>query len=269
MAQPNRLFIKVHNGFPEHPKTAELSDKAFRHLIELWCFCSRNLNDGKLTETQLSKHLSKKTRQELVATGFIDETPDGPRMHDYLDHQQSAQQVADLHERRAQAGSKGGRAKANRVASANRVAKQTPSKSVADTDTDTDTDELASASSPGAEVVEVVTGEIVPDVPSAQDLVGEWIDHCAARPPGSVIGQVAKHIKTMLDEGIEVERVRAGLAEWNRKGVHPSVLPSVVHEVSNKRPSAGRPTSRNSEFQAQQERAMARAIERERQMGIR
>lgn len=146
MTKPMRLFIKVHNGFPEHPKTVELSDKAFRHLVELWCFCSRNLNDGRLTNGQAAKYLTNKTRRELVAVGFINEDADGIDMHDYLDHQQSAQEVSDLRERRAEAGSRGGKAKASRLASARGVAKQTPSKPVADTDTDTDTGEGASPS---------------------------------------------------------------------------------------------------------------------------
>ena len=81
----------------------------------------------------------------------------------------------------------------------------------------------------------VIVGEIVPESPTAQSLVGEWIDHCDAKPPKQVIGQVAKHLKAMLNEGIEPERIRAALAEWNRKGLHPSTLPSVVHEVANRR----------------------------------
>lgn len=72
------------------------------------------------------------------------------------------------------------------------------------------------------------------DEPSAQTLVGEWIDHCAERPPKQVVGQVSKHLKAMLDEGIEPERIRRALAEWNRKGLHPSTLPSVVHEIANR-----------------------------------
>ena len=52
MSGDYRLFIKIHNGFPEHPKTGGLSDRAFRNLIELWCYCSRNLTDGIVTKAQ-------------------------------------------------------------------------------------------------------------------------------------------------------------------------------------------------------------------------
>jgi len=69
---------------------------------------------------------------------------------------------------------------------------------------------------------------------STQTLVGEWIDHCQDRPPGRVIGQVSKELKQMLAEGIDPDRVRAGLVEWNRRGLHPATLPSVVHEISNR-----------------------------------
>lgn len=78
---------------------------------------------------------------------------------------------------------------------------------------------------------------------SAQTLVAEWIDHCQEQPPRSVIGQVAKQIKSLLDEGIEPDRLREALAEWNRKGLHPSTLPSVVHEIANRSADRGKPSN--------------------------
>ena len=95
--------------------------------------------------------------------------------------------------------------------------------------------------------------------PTAQTLVAEWIEHCAERPPNRVIGQVSKELKTLLGEGIQPERVRAALAEWNRKGLHPSTLASVVHEIGNRAPAARGQQATNDLF----DRAMARAIERE------
>ena len=88
---------------------------------------------------------------------------------------------------------------------------------------------------PSAAVVALRSGgdrEVTP-----QTLVAEWIEHCEQRPPGRVVGQVSKELKALLDEGIEPERVRAALAEWNRKGLHPSTLASVVHEITNRRPA--------------------------------
>jgi hypothetical protein len=135
----DRLFFKLHNGFPEHPKAFELSDKAFRQLIEAWCYCSRNLNDGQLTNAQFLKLFSAKSRKELLTVGFVKASSFGYEMHDYLEHQQSAEDVENRRNKRAAAGSMGGKAKANGLASAKQMPKQTPSKPVADTDTDTDT----------------------------------------------------------------------------------------------------------------------------------
>lgn len=70
---------------------------------------------------------------------------------------------------------------------------------------------------------------------SAQTLIGEWIDFCKSPPPGRVKGHVAKELKTMLDEGIAYEQVRAGLAAWAQRGNNPSSLASFVHEVGNPR----------------------------------
>jgi hypothetical protein len=100
---------------------------------------------------------------------------------------------------------------------------------------------------------------LVTEAPTAQTLVAEWIDHCEKRPPGDVIGQIAKNTKKLLDEGIEPDRVRAALAEWNRKGLHPSTLPSVVHEITNRRPAARGQAATNDLFDA----AMARAVARD------
>ena len=72
--------------------------------------------------------------------------------------------------------------------------------------------------------------------PTAQTLVAEWIDACGDRPPGQLIAQVSKQLKTMLDEGIPYPDVRRGLAAWQAKGIHPSSLPSVVHETRTRSP---------------------------------
>lgn len=101
----------------------------------------------------------------------------------------------------------------------------------------------------GVVVTELTTGEpttripqpVPPtagaEAPTAQELIGSWIDGCRRRPPGSVIAQVGKGIKAMLAEGIAPADVQAGLTEWARKSLHPSTLPSVVNEVMN-RPAA-------------------------------
>jgi len=81
---------------------------------------------------------------------------------------------------------------------------------------------------------------------TAQTYLAEWLDHCASRPPGSVVGQVGKQLKAMLAEGIDPADVRAGLAAWHVKGLHPSTLPSVVNELMNASPAQARASPNGS-----------------------
>lgn len=99
---------------------------------------------------------------------------------------------------------------------------------------------------------------VLPNAPTAGTLVGEWIEHCDERPPSRVVGQVSKELKALLGEGIEPDRIRRALAEWNRKGLHPSTLPSVVHEIANRAPAARGQQATNDLFDSAMQRAMAR-----------
>lgn len=138
-----RTYIRVHDGMADHPKIDALSDRAFRLLIESWCWCSRHLTDGRIPEPTWAKRGTPAARRELESAGLVEVAPDGSRiMHDYLEHQRSADEVAAMREQRREAGRKGGQAKAARLANAKRpakqVAKQTSSKSVASTETETE-----------------------------------------------------------------------------------------------------------------------------------
>lgn len=89
-------------------------------------------------------------------------------------------------------------------------------------------------------------GELIPLAApvTAQTLVAEWIEHCTTRPPGRMVGQVAKLLGEMLGEGLPATAVRAGLAQWHlaaiadANGRHPATLPSFVHAAANHRPAA-------------------------------
>lgn len=96
--------------------------------------------------------------------------------------------------------------------------------------------------------------------PTSQTLVAEWIHHCATKPPSRVIGHIAREVKQMLDDGIDYDQVRQGLAEWNGRDLHPSTLPSVVHGLGNRRPPM---TGKQAAEEAMWGRAYARAATRE------
>lgn len=102
--------------------------------------------------------------------------------------------------------------------------------------------------SPSPSPIPPTAGAVAPrdDEPAtAQTIVSEWIERCAKRPPAQVIGQISKHVKAMLSEGIDADDVRRGLAEWMSRDLHPSVLPSLVNSAMNARaaPSTGRTPS--------------------------
>jgi hypothetical protein len=83
-----------------------------------------------------------------------------------------------------------------------------------------------------------LAGAPSPPVPpiTAQTIVGEWIDCCAHPPPARVKGQMAREVRLLLEEGINPEAVRRGVAEWMTRDVHPGVLPSIVNNLMNGRP---------------------------------
>lgn len=123
MPKDIRRYITVHNGMPDHPKIAGLSDAGFRLLVTLWCWCDANETDGKVRRGVWDKKGRTKARSELLGEGLVVELPGGDmEVHDYLEHQRSADEIAALRLKRQQAGSKGGKttasAKANAQASA-------------------------------------------------------------------------------------------------------------------------------------------------------
>lgn len=127
MADP-RSFIKIHDNIEENPKVEALSDKAFRHLIGLWCYCSRNWTDGKVSGATMRRKTTPATLRNLIDAGLVERDGDDYQMHDYLEHQRSRAAMEELSAARAAAGKRGGEAKAKGLASA----KQPASKSVAE-----------------------------------------------------------------------------------------------------------------------------------------
>jgi hypothetical protein len=127
MARPNWEYIKVDVLLTENPKTGELSDKAFRTLMELWCWCGRNHTDGFVRDATWKTFGSKAAREQLLHVpygykhGFAERVEGGYRMHDYVGpdgHQRSKKEIDELSARRAAAGRKGGKSRSKTEASA-------------------------------------------------------------------------------------------------------------------------------------------------------
>ncbi|MGW5200779.1 hypothetical protein [Streptomyces spiralis] len=84
-----------------------------------------------------------------------------------------------------------------------------------------------------------------PEATSAQQLIAEYAAACAHRPPSGVLGHLGRETAKLIAEGIEPGHIRAGLALHRAKGLHPSTLPSLVHEAMNAtRAGLVRPESR-------------------------
>lgn len=66
-------------------------------------------------------------------------------------------------------------------------------------------------------------------------IIAQWIESQSQRPPGRVIGQLSKEIKTLLNEGHAFSEVLEATQAWSKKALHPSTLASVLHEVRNPR----------------------------------
>jgi hypothetical protein len=92
-------WIKIDDSFPNHPKVIGLSDKAFRIHISGLCYCGTYLTDGYVPMTAVAKWADEDMSVvvELVNADLWRDAvqENGFRIHDYLAHQTSKQQVED------------------------------------------------------------------------------------------------------------------------------------------------------------------------------
>ncbi|MFE5301671.1 hypothetical protein [Streptomyces sp. NPDC056632] len=71
---------------------------------------------------------------------------------------------------------------------------------------------------------------------STKALVAEYVRESAHRPPKDVVGLVGRQVKGLLEEGFDPEVIRGALGQLRVKGLHGSVLPSLVNEALNASP---------------------------------
>jgi hypothetical protein len=194
-----RTYVKVHDGLPDHPKVIEAGGEAGWLYICGLAYASRQLTDGVISK-RLVPRLTDGSKPEASASALVrvglwhegeHDCPDCPLagpdayvIHDYLEHQRSASEVADLRAKRAAAGQRGGKrsgesrratseAEANREASASAKAKQARSKN--EPETETETEERKELRRTSAK--------------SSDD------------PPREDVEQVCKHLATVIENG--------------------------------------------------------------------
>ena len=69
MPRDPRTFITLHDGMPEHHKIEALSDKAFRTLIDLWCWCSQHHRRRRARIRMAQTHNSPSARRATAEDG--------------------------------------------------------------------------------------------------------------------------------------------------------------------------------------------------------
>lgn len=85
-------WIKLDDKAPRHPKVASLTDRAFRWWIMALCYASEFLTDGILPPI-FWKRVPKNDRKELTGSGLWEFDDPNLRIHDYLGHQSSKEDV--------------------------------------------------------------------------------------------------------------------------------------------------------------------------------
>ena len=168
-----RTYVKVHDGLPDHPKIIEAGGEAGWLYICGLAYASRQLTDGVISK-RLVPRLTDGSKPEASASALVRvglwhdgehdcpscplAGPDAYVIHDYLDHQRSASEVADLRAKRAAAGQRGGRrsgesrraaseVEAKGEASASAKAKQARTKNEPETETETEEEQKNSRTS--------------------------------------------------------------------------------------------------------------------------
>lgn len=98
-------WFRVDDGFPEHPKLAELEHdpRLWAEALAVWmaagCYCNRNLTDGEITHGRLRRLTplgvrAERVAVELVRIGLWEKIADGYRFHDWHDYQPTSDEVS-------------------------------------------------------------------------------------------------------------------------------------------------------------------------------
>lgn len=144
-------WVRIEDGFPDHPKVVGLTDRAFRaHIVGL-CYAGQHLTDGKIPEA-VARGLGKRQVSELVAADLWEQNGVGYIIHGYLDYNPSREYVEDerrkARERRANAGRRGG-VRSGDVRTTSRRRNEAPTKRSPVPSPSTGTDSLSNVASNG------------------------------------------------------------------------------------------------------------------------
>ena len=104
-------WVRIDDGFADHPKVVGLSDAAFRAHVRGMCYAARHRTDGHIPSAIVPTLAHTKALRELESSGVWDRNGTGYVIHDWLDYNRSRDELRSLSEVRAQAGRRGGQSK--------------------------------------------------------------------------------------------------------------------------------------------------------------
>jgi hypothetical protein len=69
--------------------------------------------------------------------------------------------------------------------------------------------------------------------PNAGTIITAWIEGLRVRPPDRVVGQTAREVRLLLEQGFDPSMVLEALRSISGKGLHPSTLASELNTILN------------------------------------
>lgn len=107
-------WVKFDDQATFHAKVIQAGNEVAGAWFRMTCWCSAHLTDGFLPEHVANLIAGRaEVVREAVAAGLLDEAPGGVRVHDYLDHNPSRDEVLKRREaersRKSSEGKRGGR----------------------------------------------------------------------------------------------------------------------------------------------------------------
>lgn len=102
-------WVWIDDHFADHPKIKSLSDGAYRAFVDGLCYCARYLTDGEIPNAVVRSLAPRKAVAELERCGLWNANGASVHVHDYLEYQESREEVGERRAKRAAAGQIGGR----------------------------------------------------------------------------------------------------------------------------------------------------------------
>lgn len=238
-------WFKVDDSFHSHPKTMATELAALGLWVVAGSWSGANLTDGFIPDHVILRLSAGQAglADALVSTGLWKRTKGGYRFHEWAEFQPSKSSVLEQREAWRKAKADQRKVKPRKPRSTGKVSNE---------DTTQDSYEDTGGTLGGVKPSRPVPSSSNEEEPpvgetTARVILAEYLERCAKRPPATVIGQLGKHVKAMLEEGIDPDDIRRGLSAWMAKRLNPSTLPSVVNEVMNHIPARASPTTNGTD----------------------